>query len=481
MTFLSRIFIFTLCFLPTTVFGGIQINEIMYDLEGVDAGREWVELYNNGSESVDITDWKFNDGSNHVLNDPPKNGGRGSLIISSGEYIILSGDAVTFVSENTSYSGTVIDTVMSLGNVEETLSLIDSNGLEIDTVSYNSEMGANGDGNSLQLILNSWTSSLPTLGKLNSESDIVLPEDSETVIGQDETISPTNSGLSFPVKQQIFAEFSDGITAIVGADTVFTGEAYGLKGEALKNVRYVWNFGDGSTKEGKSVFHTYYYPNNYIVTLSISSGEYTAVKRNNVMVYDADVSIGVANKDFIEILNNSKHQLDLSLWKLKNGNSFFMLPKNTIILPGYKSIFPAEVTGLVVNDPYDVTLNYPNDTVAIKFGDRPVFVQSEPINNASVIPVEKIIYIQKEQVQPKQIEEVLNTETDDENKEVEIDSNLVAASILASQDPHNNNLYKWLLSLVAIIGIAVAFVLLKEKDENIAGKELEPEDFKIID
>jgi hypothetical protein len=36
-------------FMPS-VSGAVLINEIMYDLSGSDTGREWIEIYNNGSD-----------------------------------------------------------------------------------------------------------------------------------------------------------------------------------------------------------------------------------------------------------------------------------------------------------------------------------------------------------------------------------------------------------------------------------------------
>ena len=91
------LFAFLLCFVPSIAFGQIIFTEIMYDLEGSDTDREWVEIFNNGSESVDITGWKFSDGSNHVLNDPPKNGGSGSLVIGAGAYAVLTENANVFL------------------------------------------------------------------------------------------------------------------------------------------------------------------------------------------------------------------------------------------------------------------------------------------------------------------------------------------------------------------------------------------------
>lgn len=134
--------------------GPIIINEIMYDLEGSDGGHEWVEIKNISAENVNLNGWRFNDGSNHSLNEPPKNGGQGSLIIPSGGYAVLGDKADIFLIDHPGFTGIVIDTVMSLTNTAATLKLIDVSGSVIDEVSYSKEMGGNGDGHSLERINN---------------------------------------------------------------------------------------------------------------------------------------------------------------------------------------------------------------------------------------------------------------------------------------------------------------------------------------
>ena len=156
MKFLYPIII-ALFLLPNFAFASISITEIMYDLDGSDTDREWVEIFNDGNP-VDLTGWKFNDGSNHILNVPPKNGGVGSMTIPSNGYIVLTEDANVFLNEHTGYSGAVVDTVMSLGNTEGILYLVDPDGGTVGSVTYSKTMGANDDGNSLQKVGNNFIS-----------------------------------------------------------------------------------------------------------------------------------------------------------------------------------------------------------------------------------------------------------------------------------------------------------------------------------
>lgn len=139
----------------------------MYDVPGSDSKTEWVELQNIGGSAADMSKWKFNDGSNHVLNAPPKNGSTGSLILEPGEYLILTSNAPTFLSSH-SVNVSVIDTVISLSNDSGTVSLLDASSSVIDKASYTSSRGGNGTGESLQLIQGKFVAAKPTPGEANS-------------------------------------------------------------------------------------------------------------------------------------------------------------------------------------------------------------------------------------------------------------------------------------------------------------------------
>ncbi|MCX6815419.1 MAG: lamin tail domain-containing protein [Candidatus Aenigmarchaeota archaeon] len=88
----------------------IIINEVMYNPIGSDSGNEWLEIYNNDTETYNLTGWKINiDDTDHTLNVPPSNGGIGSMIVDPGNYVIIAQDAIKFLSNYPSYNGTAID------------------------------------------------------------------------------------------------------------------------------------------------------------------------------------------------------------------------------------------------------------------------------------------------------------------------------------------------------------------------------------
>ena len=115
--------------LPTSVKAvgsDFVFSEIMYDLASSDTDHEWVEVYNSGTDPVTIVEgssdsgsWRFNEGStNHIFTLV-----QGSLTVPVGGTVILAGNGAVFLTDHSGFSGTVIDTVMSLNNTSEILKL----------------------------------------------------------------------------------------------------------------------------------------------------------------------------------------------------------------------------------------------------------------------------------------------------------------------------------------------------------------------
>ena len=161
---------------PYSAHAALIISEIMYDADGSDSKREWIEVFNAGSALVTFTkDWRINDGSNHVLNEPPKNGGRGVFTIAPGAYVVFADNAETFISEHPGGSYTVIDTVLELKNDAGTITIFDADKNEVAKVSYTKDRGAAGDG--LSLHRQSISSPLLTSGTPSPGTGLFTQED----------------------------------------------------------------------------------------------------------------------------------------------------------------------------------------------------------------------------------------------------------------------------------------------------------------
>lgn len=369
---------------PFLAFGEIRITEVMYDLPGADDGREWVEILNTGTESVDLTGWKFFDGSNHVLNAPPKNGGTGSLVLPASSYAMLADDAVIFLKDK-STSVSVIDTIMSLSQQKDktyTLKLLNADGTVVHEMSYSISLGANGDGNSLQLISGVWKPAIPTPGTANANEASAPPaqtnhnENSSASSSQTEITAPaqtTNASSASEPVPSLLVKVSAPASVTVGAETVFSATVFGLKKEPIPNARVIWTFGNGATKEGASVRYAYNIPGSYAVIADAASGGLAGTAKFVVKAIKPDIRVSQVipgAHGFVEIENMSTAELDVSGWGLASNNSVFTIPDHTIILPSAKVAFPVEVTKLPIIDAH-AQLLFPNGTVAAEYVEGP--------------------------------------------------------------------------------------------------------------
>jgi hypothetical protein len=145
--------------IPALASAQVLITEIMYDLrEGSDTGREWIEVYNAGSASVDLPKWKVvESGKNHKISTV-----QGSF--GAGTFAVIADNAMKFKADHPAYAGALFDSAFSLNNDGESLALHDAAGNEIVLISYTADMGAKGTGDSLQQTDQGLVPGIPTPG-----------------------------------------------------------------------------------------------------------------------------------------------------------------------------------------------------------------------------------------------------------------------------------------------------------------------------
>lgn len=340
----------------------------MYDPQGVDANHEWIEIYNPSTSEIDITGWKFHDGSNHTIFIPPANGGRGSLKIGPGEFAILAGDAATFISEYPNFSGTVADTVMSLGQQSDriyTLSLI-SEGQGMDQMEYRKEDGGSGDGYSLQKMDNKWSAGIPTPGEVNTA--LQLPTSGAENSTTTQSIPKTNDQPSAHYSHVQISYFTppEPFKVSAGRDRLTTpGNTLEFVAETNNTTKrrshFVWSFGDGDIKEGQIVTHVYEHPGNYVVVLNADSSGEKSVSRTNVQVVTPSIVILNADSEKIELKNNTTVETNLFGYRLWVEEDFFDFPQDTILKKNERLSFDSSITNLHPSNITEVHLTLSNN------------------------------------------------------------------------------------------------------------------------
>ena len=427
--------------LPSTASAQISITEIMYDLEGGDSGREWIEIYNSSSNSINLSDWKFfeND-TNHGLTEV-----QGGSMFSSGSYAVIADNATTFKSDWGSYSGLLFDSSFSLSNTGELLSIRNAEGVDVDSVTYNSDWGAAGDGNSLNANGSSWSPATPTPG--GGSSSVVLEsevgDDSEQSTTQSTSNSSGSSSNSDGTSSQRFLTNLDAGSdrvMFVGAGEYFEAEAHDQFNGTLAAITYQWNFGNGKVAEGKRMFHQYDYPGTYVVTVTARAArDRQATDRFTVEVKPLELVISSVTPQYIAVENKTNRDIDLSMWALRSGPERFDFPEGTVILAGSTLTFPNAVTGLHTTK-RDVALHYPSKATAHHISwNTPTYAPAQSI--AAIAPVvsteEPELQIPEEQVV------------------------LAASPALAAESLERvgGNLYVWLLALLALLSLSVVCLL----------------------
>ncbi|MFC2120002.1 CotH kinase family protein [Bacteroidota bacterium] len=129
----------------------VVINEINYNSHvDFDTG-DWIELYNNSDESINISDWKFqDDDDSHIYMFPA------GTILGPRAYLVLCNELPTFQNFYPEITNCLGDFIFGLNGSGELIRLFDNTGLLIDSLVYDDEPPwpeeADGTGYVLELI-----------------------------------------------------------------------------------------------------------------------------------------------------------------------------------------------------------------------------------------------------------------------------------------------------------------------------------------
>jgi hypothetical protein len=263
----------------------IRFNEILPNPKEDEEKNEYIELYNFGESSVDMSFWKIVDESLQEYIFPQ------NTLLSAGEYKVLSREEFLF----------------ALNNTKESLSLFDASGYPIDAVSWESSKENISKNRDRDQLRNSKHLTPGEKNKLNN-----LPKIKEKTIPK-----KGYEGVSTPFS--VRAEDKDG-----------------------DDLTYRWELGNTKKSYKETTSHTYEKKGTYTVTLRVSDGiEDVYISRDIVIVpypkFKAKIIALLPNPagkdtegEWIEIYNEDEKTIDLLGWSIATGESFEKLTNHPI-------------------------------------------------------------------------------------------------------------------------------------------------------
>lgn len=474
------------CFGPRYVDANFEITEIMYDLDGTDTDREWVEVRNTSDTSVDLSKWYlFSDNTKHALNPVSE------ANVPSGSYAVIVQNPSKFKLDQPSFVGLIFDSSWTgLSNDGDTLALKDQSLNLVGEISFSSSLGANGDGKTLQKNAGVFVASNPTPGSgySNNNSDNTNTENANNGSSNNSSSNNNTSGGGGSSTSSVIVK-KESSTPIVTTDIIipsttivaglpykFNQKTIGYSKERITYGYFIWNFGDGYTIETNNtdeLTYTYPYEGDYILTLSYKNNEYNPIPIASDRVVLKVISntlaissVGSNDDPYIEIENKGKYEIDMSDFVLQGKINTFTIPKGTIIMPNHKIKFSPMITSFTYEDLSSVTLS---NTIHKLLSVYPTYVEKAK---------KQVSYIARLYTPP-----VVSKDKDVKNDIVDL--NALSANVNSSGvSDFDLSKYAWLgLILVICVGVSLVFILSKKnigkKDE--IEKDINPNDFSILE
>ncbi len=374
--------------IPDVMLSKVMITEIMYDPAGTDTGREWIEVYNDDSGSVDLANYRlFENGVAHTMK--PFNAP--AILLNAGVYAIVADNPEKFLVDYPTYNGLLIDSAFSLNNTGESLVFQTSDAVVESTVTYTTEWGGAGTGNSLQLSEGVWIPALPSVGVSNA----TVPVDESSADTNSASIASTStsssstdstSSSSNSSNTTIYKNSTHDSTVSVSTykpkvkfEVSVGRDRYGFINTPLSFVpshnqdttstmKFVWTSGDGDYVKNKKFEHTYMYEGEYNLVLNASYKGEQSVSRNKVFIRTPQITFRIINRGkLVDIMLENRGEFEVNVGgyvlvaRGLTDNKKFEFPADTIIGASKNAVIPGEISKFKFDEiPAEVELLYPN-------------------------------------------------------------------------------------------------------------------------
>jgi len=449
----------------------IKITEIMYSPSGPDAGHEWVEVHNRSNQDIRLTDWSLreNEVDHHISAED-------NQTLPAGARAVIADDPERIRGAYPKITSPVFDSTFSLNNSGEIIALINPDGKNVDTLQYDPDVGADGNGNSLQLSDGRWIEAEPTPQAANADQEAV--DDSDDTNTNSNSDTDTASQVLQPRPEQpesatredrseqtqtISVDAGSNMHAIAGTQIHLQGIATTTSGER-EDAEVFWSLGNGDRKQSADVFYTYNHPGSYVATLVYRSDEHNKTDQITVDIVSPDIHIAdrkTGSDGYIKIANDLQRDVNLSGWHVRAKGDTDTLPDYTIVRANTSLMLDNKATGM--SDGESVELLYPDGTVA------DTYKPTKPTTIQATTSMESIRG--DGTVESNGLSAATNADNPSTTSQNKSDSNSNQLSQLfptssqaaAAQRSGGNNFWRWaiLATLITLGGVAIAVAVNK--------------------
>ncbi|MES2931095.1 MAG: lamin tail domain-containing protein [Patescibacteria group bacterium] len=360
----------------------VTISEVAWMGTSVDNGSfcEWVELANDGLESVSLSGWTLK------TQDAGMSVSLSGSIEAGGFYLIERSTPSACPDPVPGISADLSRTFGSgLSNAGEVLTLA-SGSTDIDRIDASGGWEGSVGGDSAlkytpQRTGSEWVTAVPTPRAVNAMESVSVATSSS---GTTSTAAKKTAGN--PVPTLLIETGGDRIVS-TKAHTKYQPIVYDSTGRHVRYPYITWAFGDGGRHVGTDVQHAYREPGEYLVVVRAQERYSQGTSSFIVTADPADVSITDLSEKGVTLKNSDTRILDLSRYQLVSGKERFRIPDDTQILPGRSVIFPPEATSLSTTTSV-MSLLYPSGEMAFMYAppiETPATLLQVPAPGSSLL------------------------------------------------------------------------------------------------
>lgn len=338
----------------------VHITEINWMGSSDSQFAEWVELYNDGAQEVNLAGWKlYEDGGGQLVFTLTKS-------IPSKGYLLIerttasSPDPVPGINDEAgSFGGS------GFSNTGEYLVLKDAQGTAMESLDYTSGWPA-GDATTKQTMQwdgTKWVTAVATpkaaFSVGGSDGGDVPVSTSAAPGGTAWSMPKITPHIELVIPKNVYATVSSeyNATTFLDYDKAYSGI-------------FLWNMGDGTTYKNvapTSISHSYQYPGTYTISFAYYKNSYDIkpflVESTEVVVGAPTVSVSIVPNKGFQFINTDSTPVDISGWLVVLSDRSITLPpftiiaaKKTVLMPFTSFNIPTRYTTATLQTPERVVI-----------------------------------------------------------------------------------------------------------------------------